>query len=88
MKVICINDSNRPSDHPLSKWVIKDNIYTVIEAHKLGLMGGALGVQLEEIDLTGERCTYFLASRFKPVSESPEGFEEAMKDLITEDNLV
>ena len=49
-KVKCINNSNRPSDIPLSSWVEKDNFYTVINAFHG--FGGVLIYQLEEIDLT------------------------------------
>ena len=35
MKVVCIDDTNRPIDIPESKWVKKDEIYTIVKVVKL-----------------------------------------------------
>jgi hypothetical protein len=65
IRCVCIDDKNRPSSVPESKWVKKDSEYTVIFTLMV-LPQRTLGVQLEEIDLD-ETCvpyTYFLAKRF------------------------
>jgi len=78
--VECINDSNRPADIPLSKWVKKGNAYTVITAYND--MNGVLLFVLEEIDLTDLNIPYkgFAAYRFAPI----EGLEELIEGLELE----
>ena len=34
-KVICINDTDKPSDIPNSKWIKKGNLYTVNKVVKM-----------------------------------------------------
>lgn len=67
MKVMCIDDSARPESIPLSYWIVKDNIYTVINAFKD--MNGVELVQLAEKDLVSLGGLYkgFASSRFKPL---------------------
>jgi hypothetical protein len=65
VEAICINDSNRPKEIPLSKWVKKGEPYTVIFTVVV-LPQKQLAFHLAEIELD-ESChpyTYFLASRF------------------------
>lgn len=65
IKCICINDKNRPSKVPESKWVKKGEEYTVIFTLMV-LPQKTLAVQLDEIDLD-ESCSpysFFLANRF------------------------
>jgi len=85
MKVICIDATNKPNDIPMSKWVVKDNEYTVIKADRMSLQGGLLGFQLAEIDLTD--CypyRYFAASRFKEKEPLLEKKEEKVEELVEE----
>lgn len=81
IKVICINDKGRPSDIPLSKWIVKDEPYTVINAIICKSDGGKLGYQLEEIDLT-PYAPYicFAASRFKVIGPVEKKVE--MEELL------
>ena len=68
MKVICINDSDRPNEIPTSKWIIKDKIYTIDKVMRMRMQNNLLGFSLKEIDLSG--CfpyLYFSANRFAPV---------------------
>ena len=37
MKVVCIDDSNKPLDIPEHKWVKKDSIYTIAKIVKTKL---------------------------------------------------
>jgi len=65
MKVICINDQGKPNEIPSGKWLEKGSAYTVKNIIKCNTQGGALGFELEEIDLTGcEPYLYFMATRF------------------------
>lgn len=62
---ICIDDSNRPNDIPLSKWVKEGDTYHVIHA-TIVLPQGILGIKLNEIDLDANCIpyTFFSANRF------------------------
>lgn len=68
MKVICINDKNRPDGIPSTRWIKKGNVYTVIEVAKLPMQGGMLGFKLEEVNI--DDCfpyQYFDSHRFLPL---------------------
>ena len=68
MNVKCVDDSNRPSDIPLSSWVKKDEKYTVVNAFHG--FGGVLIFQLAEIDLTPfPPYKGFDANRFRPLDD-------------------
>jgi hypothetical protein len=65
IKCICVDDKNRPSKVPKSKWVKEGKEYTVIFT-LIVFPQKTLAVQLDEIDLD-ESCmpySYFLANRF------------------------
>ena len=85
MKVICIDDTNRPVDIPESKWVKKDEVYTIVKVVKLNLQKNTLGVELDEIDLKG--CfpyEYFLANRFAPIQPKVSIHKELEKEIEIE----
>lgn len=85
-KCICVKDNNRPNEIPLSHWVKKGEIYTVIEMNKLTQQNKLLGFKLQEIDLTPFfPYTYFSSERFLPleidefkVEKESEILEEAV----------
>lgn len=81
MKVICIDDSNKPSDFPSPKWVKKDQEYTIEKIDKINMMGGVLGCTLIEIDTSN--CfpyIYFNLDRFRPLVDQPvEELEEQLE---------
>ena len=64
MKVTCVNDSNRPSDFPLSKWIVKGEEYTVIDIF-YAMPQDIECVKLEEINLSGLAYDGFAAYRFE-----------------------
>ena len=70
MKAICINDKDRPESIPLSLFVVKGQIYTVIEVSID--MNGIEYYVLEEISLTSIGTLYkgFAKSRFAPIENS------------------
>lgn len=97
IKCLCIDDRNRPSKVPPTKWVTKGNEYTVIFTLVV-LPQKTLAVQLDEIDLD-ESCmpySFFLANRFAFKTEDLEKLmafiEEcthvnmSIKDLLKQTN--
>lgn len=87
IKCICIDDKNRPSKVPVSKWVKKGQEYTVIFT-LIVLPQKTLAVQLEEIDLD-ESCSpysFFLANRFAFREEDLQRLIEFIKEC-TEVNI-
>jgi hypothetical protein len=83
-KVICIHDEDRINEIPLSKWVVKGKEYTVIKVERMFAQGGAIGYELEELDLSS--CfpyTRFGAWRFAiPLSQF---IEETKKEEVPEE---
>jgi hypothetical protein len=83
MRVICINDKGKPNEIPTSKWIKKDEEYTILEIIKCNIQGGLLGVKLVEIDLTGcEPYLYFAANRFAPAVSDTELVEDNVEELV------
>lgn len=73
MKVVCINDGNRPKQIPPEKWIVKGNVYTVIHTTSMNIQRNKIGLKLAEIDL-GQSCfpyEYFDADRFAMAIEAP-----------------
>ena len=84
---MCIDDKNRPSKVPESKWVKKGQEYTVIFT-LIVLPQKTLAVQLDEIDLD-ESCSpysFFLANRFAFRQEDLQRLIEFIKEC-TEVNI-
>lgn len=82
MKVLCIDDSNRPSKIPVENWIQKDKVYTVIEVKNMGLQKDTMGYKLAEIELP-EKCfpyEYFSSKRFGFIVE----VVDENKELSTE----
>lgn len=70
LKCICIDDTHRPNEVPLNRWVKKGEPYTIIQIDYLNNQNRILGVKLQEInndDLFPWQ--YFRATRFA-VSEN------------------
>ena len=67
MKVVCINDSNKPDKVPAAQWIKKGKAYTVVRVVKMGIQANTLGFDLEEVNLEG--CfpyEFYDAKRFLP----------------------
>lgn len=78
MKVVCINDNNRPIRIPVEKWIKKGETYTVIATTMMNIQRNKIGVKLAEIEL-GQSCfpyEYFDADRFAIAKETPVLKEE------------
>jgi hypothetical protein len=81
-KVICLNDSNRPKQIPVEKWLTKDTEYTVIAvAFDFKLQAGVVGFVLKELPLGEDNFPYFYfnANRFAPVE--PIVAEEILEEV-------
>lgn len=84
MKVQCFDDTGRPNEIPLNKWVKKGETYTVIGSIKCNIQGGALALILAEIDLSDcEPYKGFAANRFCPPEKKPVIKENEMLDVMT-----
>jgi hypothetical protein len=84
IKCVCIDDKNRPSKIPESKWITKDVEYTLAFAIVV-LPQRQLAFQLQEIDLD-ESCspfTYFLANRFAFDPVHLQRLQEFIKECTT-----
>lgn len=86
MRVVCIDDSKRPADIPVEKWIEKGKEYTVINVIRMVAQGNKLGFVLQEIDLSDcfpYEC--FSASRFAPVEPKKEIEDETVEELVAEE---
>jgi hypothetical protein len=76
MKVVCINDAGRPDDIPVTKWIKKDEEYTVIDVIVCKMQPrNPVALVLQEIDLTG--CGFykgFNSDRFRIIQLGPPEF--------------
>lgn len=96
---VCIDDSNRPNDFPLSKWVNEGQEYTIVEA-TIVLPQGILGVKLKEIEMNADCYPYkfFASSRFvfdvrfkKAIFDMVMGkkeYENVDSDILTESSEI
>ena len=87
MKVTCINDSNRPNEVPLSRWVKKGEEYTIVKIDKMVQQGGIGGVKLEELNNDDlYPWSYFNINRFtfsqKQLDEAIEKGEIKIEELM------
>jgi len=86
MRVVCINDSNRPKQVPEEKWIKNGDSYTVVAAVRLNIQLGKVGFKLKEIELD-HSCfpyEYFDSERFSMQvsnSEAVEQIEELLMDI-------
>jgi hypothetical protein len=80
MKIMCVNDKNRPQEIPIEKWLESGKVYTLIAVQHL-LSSGSIGFELDEITLD-EACFpyhYFNPERFVPIDEGE--LEAVMNEL-------
>jgi hypothetical protein len=89
MKVICINDKNRPIIILPSEWIKEGETYTITKIIKMGLQDGKYGVLLKEVQLRADSFPYeyYDADRFVPLDTrilnmEEEAIKEADLELI------
>lgn len=85
MKVVCINDSNRPIKIPESEWIKKGEHYHVVEVAQMGLQAGKLGYKLKEVSLSKKSFPYeyYDAHRFAISTNAP-----VMEEVVEEADLM
>lgn len=87
MRVVCINDSNKPNEIPNSMWILKGQVYTVVKVMKCNIQGGILGFELEEKKLVDcDPYKYYSADRFAPVVE--DGTPSMRQEEVLEEVVV
>ena len=87
MKVICINDKNRPIIILPSELIKEGETYTITKIIKMGLQDGKYGVLLKEVQLRADSFPYeyYDADRFVPLEERVANMEEeAIKEADLE----
>jgi hypothetical protein len=83
IEVICIDDSMRPNEVPLSRWVKRNQVYHIVEIARMSQQTGVLGCKLAEInndDLFPYQ--YFRLSRFAKVEPEKTRQEVEKEELI------
>lgn len=91
MRVMCIDDANKPAKIPVEQWIKAGEAYTVIKVVQMGLQDGKYGFLLKEVQMSAD-CfpyEYYDADRFIPLDiivyelqEKKEEVLEADLDLI------
>lgn len=84
-KALCINDTDRPSDVPTSKWIKKGQLYTVIKVVRMLIQGGKLGFYLDEVNLDGcAPYSTYAATRFAIILNNKVLAEIELNALLRE----
>jgi hypothetical protein len=81
VRVICINDKDRPNEVPNTRWIKQGEVYHIVQIDKLNAQGGIYGCKLDEIDnddLTPYE--YFRLDRFAVPEQLTE--EDAILEKI------
>jgi hypothetical protein len=86
VECICIDDSNRPKEIAVNKWVKKGNKYNVIYTVRV-LPQNEVGVVLSEIELTDNELPYeyFLLKRFAFTEDNLMKLVSLIKDCTDTD---
>lgn len=81
VRIICINDKNKPKEIPQSLWVKKDEVYHILMI-KYSIPSKTMAYSLEEIELDESCAPYevFDAKRFAIHQDDIEEFQELAKD--------
>jgi hypothetical protein len=78
MKVLCLNDADKPAKISEENWIKKGKVYTVVEVKQMGLQKGQLGYKLAEVSIPEKAFPYeyYSSKRFgflvEQVDENPE----------------
>lgn len=84
MKVICINDANKPAKIPQKEWIKEGVIYTVTEVVNMGLQPGKFGYLLKEVSLSKASFPYeyYSADRFGVL------VDQSLENAVEQEELV
>jgi hypothetical protein len=83
MKIICINDANKPKEIPAEKWIKLHQVYTLVGVQNL-LSSNSFGFELDEIKLD-DTCFpyhYFNPERFAPIDAIEEDMMHQVDEII------
>jgi len=87
MKLLCINDKNRPFEIPLNKWIWKDKEYEPIRICRMAKQSDILGVELAEICLDETNAPYELF-RLDRFAFRMEDWDELMELISMTDERI
>ena len=87
MKVLCIDDKNRPAEIPQDQWIEENVVYTVKQVINLPLQPGIAGFILKEVSLSPDCFPYefYSSKRFAIIVEIIQQTEEEVTELIEEE---
>jgi len=90
LRVICINDSNKPSKVPVEQWIKKGNTYTITRLVRMAIQGNKMGVLLKEVSMPPSCFPYefYDADRFIPEELYTEEEKESVSELANFEELV
>ena len=78
LRVICIDNSNKPKRISPIEWLEEGRIYTIVEIAKMNLQNNKLGYRLKEVQLSEQSFPYeyYNAERFIQVETLIQVAEE------------
>lgn len=80
IRVVCVDDSNKPKEIPKEKWVIKGKNYNITWVYKMVNQKGIQGVSLSEIDISNYKpYNCFRLNRFAIAKEDFDNLIELIK---------
>lgn len=87
MKVLCINDKNKPEQIPQDQWIEEGVIYTVTKAIHLPLQPGIAGFLLKEVSLSPDCFPYefYSSNRFAVILDKLQENEAEVNELVEEE---
>lgn len=75
IKALCVDDTKRPDEVSIEKWVTANKSYHITHVHKMVHQNGIFGVTLKEISLEdNSKYTCFRADRFGIAEKDIEAF--------------
>ena len=87
MKVICINNTQKPSKIPQNEWITEGSLYTVISVAPMGIQAGKFGYKLKEISLSPSSFPYeyYSADRFGVLTDQSLKAETSTEEIVEEE---
>lgn len=82
MRVLCINDENKPTQIPQEQWIKVGKLYTVTQIIALPLQPGMTGFLLKEVSLSPDCFPYefYNSKRFVEVFEKEQEAVAALEE--------
>lgn len=87
LRVICIDNSNKPKRISPIEWLEEGRIYTIVEIAKMNLQNNKLGYRLKEVQLSEQSFPYeyYNAERFLPIEALVQVAEELKSEEVPAD---